>query len=271
MRQLPFQAVAFDLDDTLLHDDLTISNRTVCVLRTLASLGVTVIPASGRAYCSMKPFVRELACASFALACNGAEIWDVRSEKLLREELFSAELGREIAAFGNRHHCYMQTYADDSFFYNDAQSPWSKMYAASSRLRGVCVGNLERFIQEPRSKILMMDSAEKIAQMLTEACSQFEGRVSVTCSKPTYLEFNPLHATKGFALEHVLRMIDLSPDRLIAFGDSLNDLSMLRLAGRGILMANGRAELRALCDAVCPSNQEDGVAVTLEELFRLKA
>ena len=53
---------------------------------------------------------------------------------------------------------------------------------------------------------------------------------------------------------------------LKTFGDSLNDLSMLQRAGRGILMANGRADLRSSGDDL-PSNQEDGVAEYLESLF----
>ena len=47
MTSFPYQAVAFDLDDTLLRDDLSISDRTVSLLRALSSSGVKIIPASG--------------------------------------------------------------------------------------------------------------------------------------------------------------------------------------------------------------------------------
>ena len=51
------EAVAFDLDDTLLRDDRTISPYTIDVLRRAAATGVKIIPASGRARESMKPYV----------------------------------------------------------------------------------------------------------------------------------------------------------------------------------------------------------------------
>ena len=266
MSLLPFDAVMFDLDDTLLRDDLSISPYTVETLRRLSKNGVRIIPASGRAKLSMKPFVDQLQCAVLYVSCNGAEIWDAHTHGLLQAELFPVELGKEIARFGKEHHCYAQTYDGAFFFYNE-ESDWARRYAESSMLQGVLVGDLEDYIREPRNKILMMDTEEKIASMLSEARDQFRGRVSVTCSKPWFLEFNPLRATKGEALLRTADLLNLSPSRFIAFGDSLNDLSMLQAAGKGILMENGRAELRTYCDDVCPSNQLDGVAVYLHSVF----
>lgn len=265
-QNLPFQAVSFDMDDTLLRDDLTISDRTVRVLRGLSDVGVHIIPASGRARMSILPFVEQLSCSSLYITCNGAELWDGKTHSLLHREQFSAEIGREIAAFGKKHNAYAQTYEGDSFFFNE-HSLWSERYAAASMLKGVCVGDLESFIREPRTKILMMAEEEKIAAMLAEARVCFAGRVSVTCSKPWFLEFNPTGATKGLALERAASLLGITLKDCIAFGDSLNDLSMLEAAGRGVLMENGRKELRSRVDDLCGTNQEDGVAAYLEKVF----
>ncbi len=261
------RAVAFDLDDTLLRDDLSISDETVDTFRILHEHGIRILPASGRAQMSMKPFVERVGHAAMCIACNGAEIWDGGLSRLLYQETFSAELGREIARFGQSHGCYAQTYAGDSFFYNE-HSFWAERYAASSLLKGVFVGDLAEFIREPRTKILMMDAPEKIAVLLAEAREQFAGRLSVTCSKPFFLEFNPLKATKGNALELVAKKLGFTAENVMAFGDSLNDLSMLEAAGWSVVVANGREELKPLCRSVCPSNQEDGVAHFLRDAFR---
>ena len=261
------RAVAFDLDDTLLRDDLSISDFTVETLRTLDRCGIRVLPASGRAQQSMKPFVDRVGCAALYIACNGGEIWDGKTHQCLFQETIPPELGREIARFGEARHCYAQTYGGSSFFYN-MESDWSRRYAVSSMLNGVCVGSLSSFVREPRTKFLMMDTPEKVAAMLEEAREQFRGRLSVTCSKAWYLEFNPLRATKGIALSQVAEKLGFSPVNVMAFGDSLNDLSMLQAAGWSVAMANGREELKIQCASVCPSNQEDGVAVFIREAFR---
>ena len=257
MRQL--KAAVFDLDDTLLHDDLSISAYTLDVFRRLHNTGFLFVAASGRTRLSMKPFVDQLEFVSLYICCNGAEIWDPSSGSYLHRELFTAGLGREIARFGNEYGCYAQTYSDDRFFFNE-YSRYSEMYASSSKLPGEYVGDLAEFIREPRTKILMMAEEDKIARMLTDARIRFEGRASVTCSKPYFLEFNPLQATKGIALGKAAGILGLSTDDFAAFGDSLNDASMLQAAGRSVAVANARPEVIAICDDVCPSNQEDGVA-----------
>ena len=262
--------VTFDLDDTLLRDDLSISSYTVQVMRALSLRGIAVIPASGRALMSMKPFVDQLGCASLVSACNGAQVWDGRTFTLLKEEAFSVSLSHEIAAFGKAHGCYAQTYDNSRFYFNE-HSVWAERYAASSMMEGLFVGDLEQYIQEPRSKILMMAEPEKIASMLKEAREHFSGRLSVTCSKPYFLEFNPLTATKGIALEAEARILGFLPENVMAFGDSLNDLPMLQTAGWSVAVSNGREEVRAQCCDVCGDNNHDGVACYLAGFFGLSA
>lgn len=257
MKQL--KAAVFDLDDTLLHDDLSISPFTAEVFRSISRSGFRFVAASGRTLMSMKPFTDLLGCVSLCIACNGALIWDPTDGHVLSREVLSVELCHEIADFGNRYHVYAQTYSDDRFFFNEV-SEYSRRYAEASMLSGEHVGDLKSFIREARSKILMMAEPEKISEMLEAGRKQFYGRASVTCSKPHFLEFNPLTATKGIALSKAASLLGLSPDDFVAFGDSLNDAPMLEIAGHSVAVANARPDIRRLCNEVCLSNQQDGVA-----------
>ena len=149
------RAAVLDLDDTVLRDDLTISPLTLDIFQRLHTSGFVFVIASGRTLMSMKPFTDSIGCASLCIACNGALIWDPATGDVLHRETFSAELGREIARFGNEFGCYAQTYSDNRFFYNKDCS-YSRLYSSASMLPGECVGNLEYFIREPRTKILLM-------------------------------------------------------------------------------------------------------------------
>lgn len=260
------KAVIFDLDDTLLHDDLTISDYSVRVFRRLCADGFFIIAASGRAQLSMKPYVDLLACVKAYISCNGAEIWDGETHRLIHQELFPAETAVEIARFAERHHCYAQVYQGDSFFFNQ-HDIYAERYAAAAKLKGVFVGKLSEFIREPRNKILMMADESTIASMYNEASGLFAGYASVTCSKPYYLEFNPPNATKGKALLRLAPYLGISTEDVIAFGDSLNDLSMLQAAGLAVTVSNGWKEVRPYCDFICLSNNEDGPAHYLNENY----
>lgn len=260
---MKIQAVAFDMDDTLLRDDRTISPYTVAVLRRAAASGIRVIPASGRAQGSLRGFVDELGCADAYITCNGAELWR-GDHTLIHRETLDVSLARACAAFAAENDCYCQVYYGDRFYYSQ-RGEYARAYAESSLLSGEYVGDVAAFIQSPTTKVLMMAAPEKIARMLAQARTLLAGRAQATCSKPYFLEINPLQATKGNALARAARALGFDMACAAAFGDSLNDLSMLQAAGLGVAMENGREDVKALIPTHCGRNEEDGVARFIEQ------
>ncbi len=257
--RLNIRAIAFDLDDTMLRDDRKLSGFTVATLRRAAGMGVHIIPASGRAQDSIRPFVEQIGCASCYIACNGAEVWS-RDHKPLRRLVFPDAVAQRIVAFAREHGSYAQTYSGDHFYYM-LENDYATAYAAAASMPGKFTPDMERFIAtHPTCKILVMDDESKIVRMLAEARDRFAGEAAVTCSKPYFLEFNPPEATKGLALAACGDVLGFDLSEAIAFGDSLNDLSMLETAGLGVAVANAREDVRARVRTVCGRNEEDGPA-----------
>ena len=58
------------------------------------------------------------------------------------------------------------------------------------------------------------------------------------------------------------------PDEIAAFGDAENDCDMIRYAGLGIAMGNGHPLLQEAADMVTVSNEEDGVALVIEQILK---
>ncbi|MBQ3484226.1 MAG: HAD family phosphatase [Clostridia bacterium] len=261
---MSIRAIAFDLDDTLLRSDGSISGYTVDVLRRAQEQGIFILPASGRTFGSMMKAVPPILPLASALAsCNGSEVWAPEGA-LLMQELLPVELAHEVAAFAAARGVYCQTYSPDRFFYT-VENDWAASYAKLSSLQGECVGDLCAFIRKPVTKLLMMDKPERVAELLREAQALFAGRASLTCSKPYFLECNPLLATKANALKWCGKHFGFDMQELICFGDSLNDVSMLEAAGKGVAVANAREDVKALGFEICRSNDEDGVAHYIED------
>ena len=260
---MPIRAIAFDLDDTLLRPDTSVSDYTADVLRRAASQGIIILPASGRTRDSMWPAVQRIGCASAFISCNGADVWTPNRE-LMMQELLPVELAHEVARFAADRGVYCQTYSPDRFFYS-MRNEYAASYEKSSSLQGEYVGDLTAFIRKPVTKMLIMDTPERIAMLYQEARQLFSGRASLTCSKAYFLECNPLRATKGNALKWCANHFDFDMSELLAFGDSLNDVSMLEAAGTGVAMANAREDVKAMGFQVCGSNEEDGVARYIEQ------
>ena len=77
------ELIAFDLDDTLLRDDGTISERTLHDLHRLAKEGIITVIATGRMYATAKPYADLLALPDMPLILfSGALIQKISGEKL---------------------------------------------------------------------------------------------------------------------------------------------------------------------------------------------
>ena len=87
--------------------------------------------------------------------------------------------------------------------------------------------------------------------------------ILVTSSFRNNLELNAADADKGRALLSLAQHLSIPAADTIAFGDSSNDLRMLRAAGTSVAMGNAAPEVRAACDYVTETNDRDGVAAFL--------
>ena len=186
--------------------------------------------------------------------------------EMWHQELLSIEDARRCARFAQEAGCYAQCYYGDHFYYAGTEE-WARSYAAASLLTGSEVKDLPAFIDRPTPKILIMAEPERVAELLPRAREQFADVAAVSCSKPYFLEMNPLRATKGNALAYLAQRWGLCPDEFMAFGDSLNDLSMLTWAGMGVAMGNAREDVKRQVGRVCGVNENDGVARYMEALL----
>ena len=112
-----------------------------------------------------------------------------------------------------------------------------------------------------------MGNPEKLALLEREIAEHLKGVMSVYRSEPFFLELLPLGIDKADCLDAFLKQIGYSQEDLMACGDGYNDLSMIRYAGMGVAMKNAQKEVLEAADYVTLSNDEDGVAAAVEQLF----
>ena len=66
-------------------------------------------------------------------------------------------------------------------------------------------------------------------------------------------------------LEAVAGHMNIKREEIMAFGDSDNDVSMIRYAGLGVAMGNAKENARRAADLITASNENDGIAAVVEE------
>ena len=131
------------------------------------------------------------------------------------------------------------------------------------------VDNLLMHLEPNPTKLLMTGEPTTMIVAEEELSEQLGDKMDVFRSAPFFLELVPKGIDKAQSLLRLLAKVNLTPADMIAFGDGYNDLSMLRLAGMGVAMANAAPEVRADADYVTLSNEEDGVAVAIERFLNI--
>ncbi len=261
-----YKLIAVDLDDTLLNDELNISPRNRYALQKAAELGALITIATGRMYRSAVPFARELGIEVPIVTYQGALVKNALSGDVLVERPVPLELARVVLAEGYKNKVHMNVYFDDTL-YVDNISPEGAGYAQRAGVEMVPMGNLLEFVRRDPTKILYIASPDVLDKLLTEMHEAMGDRLYITKSKPNYLEFMHPHATKGHALKALTGKFNISRDQVMAFGDSYNDLDMIRFAGMGIAMGNAPEEIKRQADYITGTNNNDGVAEAIEKFL----
>lgn len=261
---MTIDTILTDLDDTLLDARGQLSDYTLRVMAQCKQRGIRVIPASGRTHSSMYPFMSRLNTGMPYIAGNGSEIVSA-DHRLLEQITLDVQTAKEICAFMLAHGFYVQTYRDEKFFY-EADCEAARLYQKSSGMQGVAVGDLVSFLDFAPPKILCVNEPEKVLALIPLAEKAFGERAAFTMSKPHYLEVEPPTVNKGSAVLRLAKLLDdLVPQRTLAFGDSLNDISLLAYTPNSVAMGNAREELKRTARYICRPNTEDGLARFVEE------
>ena len=127
------------------------------------------------------------------------------------------------------------------------------------------VGDLLEVLDRDPTKVLAIAEEPLIDQLLDELAPLYQGKIIVSKSKPQFLEFAHIQATKGQALAFLAAHFGVRREEIMAVGDGYNDLDMLDYAGLGVVVANAREEIKKYADYVTAAPYGDGVVEALEK------
>ena len=98
-------------------------------------------------------------------------------------------------------------------------------------------------------------------------CRQLKGKLEPTTSGHGSIDLIVPGCHKASGLKRLVQRWGITPEQCAAFGDGGNDIEMLRYCGHSYAMYNAPEDVKNAARSVCPSNEDDGVLVTLEKLF----
>ena len=273
MEHLDIGLIALDLDGTLLDSQKCLTARNRAALEQAAARGIAIVPTTGRFFDAIPAAVRELPFLRYAITINGAHAHCIATgEALYRAEIpcqQALELMEYLETLPVIYDCYQDNWGwmTASMQARAAEFAPDPYYLEMLQNKRHPVPDVREMVRErqrgvQKVQFFTRDLALR-AELLQSLGSRFPGLLA-SSSVCNNVEINAADANKGRAMLALAAHLGLRPEQTMAFGDGLNDLSMLRDAGLGVAMANAADEAKACADRVTASCDEDGVAQMIE-------
>lgn len=266
-KQIPYRAIALDLDGTLTNHEKVVTPKTREALLKAASEGAVIILASGRPTYGIEPVAECLELnqrGGYILSYNGGNIVNAKTGEKLFSQYLPDEVIPELYAYAKENGHALLGYDGNEIITEMPDDQYVKEESRINKMNIRKVENLFEALDPHPTKLLMTGDPTLMLKAEEELVEKLGDRMDIFRSAPFFLELVPKGIDKAKSLTRLLTKINLTPADMIAFGDGYNDLSMLKLAGMGVAMENAAPEVRAEADYVTLSNEEDGVAAALE-------
>ncbi|MBS1907963.1 MAG: Cof-type HAD-IIB family hydrolase [Actinobacteria bacterium] len=263
--------IATDLDGTLLDPSGHVTARTRAALDAARAAGIVVVPVTARQPIGLRAIAEEAGFDGWALCGNGAYgIHLTTHEQLFATEIavpVQQRIARELAALIPDLLFASVRGAGEVFV---AQAGYAEVAAHGDHKRDPATMGavpLAEVLAAPSLKLVIRHAAIAPAEIFDALGSLEQTGFEATLSGAPFVEVMAEGVTKATGLAQLCAELGIDRTEVLAFGDALNDVEMLRWAGHGIAMANAEPEALAAADAVTSSNAEDGVAVVLERVL----
>ncbi|GHH69978.1 hydrolase [Streptomyces sulfonofaciens] len=262
----PYRLLATDLDGTLLRSDGTVSDRTRAALAAATSAGAAHIVVTGRAVPWTRYILDDLGYRGLAVCGQGSQVYDAGAHRLVTSVTLDRRLAAHalerieagtgpLALAASRDGVEADVLVGPGYRVHEGPLPVTP-FTDRSELWSAPLNKL--YLQHPRL------SDDELARAARAAAGDL---VSVTMAGEGIVELLPLGLSKATGLSLAARRLGVRRADTLAFGDMPNDVPMFAWAAHGVAMANAHPDLLAVADQVTAGNDEDGVALVLEDLL----
>lgn len=250
----------FDIDGTLVDDKTRIlPSSTAQAIEKLRQNGHIPIVNTGRPYSHIDPRVRALPFAGCICAGGG----EVRlGEAWLKRDIIAPSV-MEFLVERVRRHGLQVLYEAEGGYYLDGKCPGThpeiEKQCAFLKEMGNFVRDVSEGITAPVIKFCTFDMPEcDRGALVAETAAYFD-----CIDRRGMAEFVGKGNSKAGGMALILSALNCPAAETFAFGDSGNDIPMLRFAGTGVAMGNAVEEAKNAADFVTKSVLEDGIAYAL--------
>lgn len=261
--------VALDLDGTLLTTDKRISQHNEEALKALSSQGIKVVLCTGRPINAIWKYIEQLGLTGtqdYTITFNGALVIQNPDRTVLAKSGIDKPHLTLLHEFCERDGLPLDILDFEQVYPLTDLTPSVYQQMLNANIDFVPTSFTQLKSQAYSKAVMATDQAtlDAVTQRITPAMQQ---QYHIVRSQPKILEFLDHDMDKAVGLKVLLAHYGWDFSNLMAFGDAENDSGMLQNAKVGVVMENGKPEIKALGTDVTLSNDADGVAAFIEKYF----
>jgi hypothetical protein len=274
-----YKLAAFDLDGTIL-DHGKMSDMTRDTLKALHESGVMVVFATGRHYKMVLKVIEILPFVRYVITAGGAQVMDLQTNEVISFEPLDTRTAQALTRAITAQAKGTSIYVEDcilipiKFLFTPREQISFKSIKREIRkffiwARIVLFPNW--WVRNPQNVVVKLNAyfahSEQGGKFLNEINSVYA--VEALTTQGFDVEINKKGVHKGWGLKKLCDHLNIQPEETIVFGDSANDIEIMKCAGYAVAMGNANDDVKAVADCIAPSITEDGAAQVLLTLFGL--
>ncbi len=275
-----YKLAVSDIDGTLVDNSGKLSIKTIETIKKAEKSGLIFTLCTGRNIHKTLPVAKALALKVPFVCIDGILLFDPVAKKPVHDKSLPAEHVEHLLELGNKNNMYMEV-SDGYRYYKYIPDKEHEKYDFFNK--HTFFGHIKsfaggiRYFDKPdkffkiKSSIYQVvladeiEKAEKVARAIRESgIDDIEVRDFIWDG---YLFINRSGMGKARGIKMLCEHFGVSPDEVMAFGDENNDIDMLAMAGMGIAVENAVEKAKEVSNYITLSNENDGVAAALKELY----
>jgi 5-amino-6-(5-phospho-D-ribitylamino)uracil phosphatase len=275
-----WKILACDLDGTLIGWDRKINERDLEALRLARDAGIHVAVCTGRSSRESTRVTSALGLTGLGVFANGAMVCDMGTCAAVDSQPIDDHAVEEAVAFlGTRGHPVLLL-ADDP----DTRQPeyfltrHGPAHAATTDwllVNRVSARQIDAIPPAIRGRIVRLGVVTEVAEgppLHDDLQRRFAGRATThTIYSPAYhcqiIEFFRHGTNKWTGIEHLARVMHLPADTVIAVGDDVNDIDMLRGARLSFAMGDAKDDVKTHAKRITAAQGDCGLALMIDQLL----
>ena len=267
------KAVFIDIDGTLLNSKKQVTINTRKKIKECIENNVKIILVSGRSRLFTMNIQKEIESSPYIISSNGAEIYDIKNNKILYSDYLNKEVLENLLEYANSNNLkisfiYESDLVMNKYIFSDEKDKVKSIEEIKQIINSEnilqCVISDINFEKMEKARTFLKKNFKEVK--ITNESKRFINE-KLKSSSSYFCDITSKTVSKGVAVKELCRCLDFKKEEIVVIGDGKNDISMFELTENSVAMGNALDELKIIAKYVTDSNDEDGVVKILAKIL----